>query len=352
MKDQIEDTSWQEPSDDLIEVVEITTDTKQSPVRLDKFLMDRIQKISRNKIQKSIEIGAITVDGKSVKSNHKVKPHQHIRVVLPASPYDNSRVIPENIPLNILYEDDEVLIINKPANMVVHPGFGNFKGTLLNALAFHLGGGDLDADVHPGLVHRIDKDTTGIMIVAKTEEAMTHLAKQFYDHTIEREYQALVWGDLPDDKGRVEGHIGRHPRDRMQFFVYPEGDQGKHAVTHYEVIERMYYVTLVKCKLETGRTHQIRVHMKYIGHTLFGDIRYGGNQILKGTIFSKYRQFVENCLEMMPRQSLHAKSLGFIHPKTEQRMYFESPLPEDFSNVLEKWRNYTQSRKALLEDNQ
>ena len=352
MKDQIEDTSWQEPSDDLIEVVEITTDAKQSPVRLDKFLMDRIQKISRNKIQKSIEIGAITVDGKSVKSNHKVKPHQHIRVVLPASPYDNSRVIPENIPLNILYEDDEVLIINKPANMVVHPGFGNFKGTLLNALAFHLGGGDLDADVHPGLVHRIDKDTTGIMIVAKTEEAMTHLAKQFYDHTIEREYQALVWGDLPDDKGRVEGHIGRHPRDRMQFFVYPEGDQGKHAVTHYEVIERMYYVTLVKCKLETGRTHQIRVHMKYIGHTLFGDIRYGGNQILKGTIFSKYRQFVENCLEMMPRQSLHAKSLGFIHPKTEQRMYFESPLPEDFSNVLEKWRNYTQSRKALLEDNQ
>ncbi len=352
MKDQIEDTSWQEPSDDLIEVVEITTDAKQSPVRLDKFLMDRIQKISRNKIQKSIEIGAITVDGKSVKSNHKVKPHQYIRVVLPASPYDNSRVIPENIPLNILYEDDEVLIINKPANMVVHPGFGNFEGTLLNALAYHQGGGDLDADVHPGLVHRIDKDTTGIMIVAKTEEAMTHLAKQFYDHTIEREYQALVWGDLPDDKGRVEGHIGRHPRDRMQFFVYPEGDQGKHAVTHYEVIERMYYVTLVKCKLETGRTHQIRVHMKYIGHTLFGDIRYGGNQILKGTIFSKYRQFVENCLEMMPRQSLHAKSLGFIHPKTEQRMYFESPLPEDFSNVLEKWRNYTQSRKALLEDNQ
>jgi 23S rRNA pseudouridine1911/1915/1917 synthase len=344
-----------EPSDELFEHQRITCDPKQSPVRIDKFLLDRLEKVSRNRIQNAIKIGCILVNDKEIKSNYKVKPGDEISLVLPSNPDDTESLLAENIPLDIIYEDEHLMVINKPPGLVVHPGTGNTTGTLVNALMYHFQNQKLpllqgNKEDRPGLVHRIDKDTSGLILIAKNDFAMTHLAKQFFDHTIDREYVALVWGDVKENKGTIIGNIGRHERDRMQMAVYLDGSQGKHAVTHYEVLESLYYVTLIKCKLETGRTHQIRVHLKHLGHTLFNDDRYDGDRILKGTIFNKYKQFVENCFQMMPRQALHARSLGFVHPETEQKMFFEIGLPEDFENVLNKWRGYVSSRKEILAD--
>lgn len=335
---------------------QISVDKGQAPLRIDKFLVTRLEKVSRNRVQNAIDSGCILVGDKTVKSNYKVKPNDIISVVLPSNPEDEFELVPEYIPLNIVYEDDEVLVINKPAGMVVHPAIGNYSGTLANALVYHFQHNNLpllhgNTIERPGLVHRIDKDTSGLMVIAKTDYAMTHLAKQFYYHTIDREYYALVWGDVEQEKGTIVGNIGRNPKDRMQMLVFENGEDGKHAVTHYEVIERFYYVTLVKCILETGRTHQIRAHMKYIGHTLFNDRRYGGHEILKGTIYAKYKQFVKNCFEIIPRQALHARTLGFVHPRTEKKMFFEAELPHDFVSALEKWRNYVQARKEIM-DNQ
>ncbi len=342
-------------SDDLFVHQRIVIDKKQAPVRIDKFLMDRLEHVSRNKVQEAIRQGAVRVDDKEVKPNFKIKPQQVVTLVLPSAPQDESVILAEDLPLDILYEDEDLIVLDKAAGMVVHPGVGNHSGTLVNALAWHLhpDKSALAANPYtdrPGLVHRIDKDTSGVMVVPKSDLAATHLAKQFFDHTIERTYLALVWGQPEQQSGRIEGHIGRHPKNRLWMTVYAEGDQGKAAVTHYDTVEPLYYVSLVRCRLETGRTHQIRVHMKYIGHTLFNDERYGGNEILKGTIFTKYRQFVQNCLKLMPRQALHARSLGFTHPRTGERLFFESELPKDFHAVLEKWRSYLQIRKNALED--
>lgn len=344
-----------EQSDELYEHQRIICDPKQAPVRIDKFLMDRLEKVSRNRIQNAIKASCILVNDKAIKANYKIKPGDAISLVLPSNPDDESVLLPENIPLDIFYEDEHLMVINKPSGLVVHPGVGNHSGTLVNALLYHFQNQSLplmkgNKEDRPGLVHRIDKDTSGLILIAKNEFAMTHLAKQFFDHTIDREYIALVWGDVKEDKGTIEGNIGRHERDRMQMAVFADGSQGKHAITHYEVLERLYYVTLIKCKLETGRTHQIRVHMKHIGHTLFNDDRYDGDRILKGTLYNKYKQFVDNCFELMPRQALHAKSIGFIHPHTEQYIHFEAELPTDFSSVLHKWRSYVASRKEILED--
>lgn len=332
-----------------LEVTEIVIDPKQTPVRLDKFLFDRTQS-SRNQIQEAIRAGNITIDGKQVKPNHKVKPGQVVRMEITKLSFGEFHLLPEDIPLDIIYEDEDVLVLHKPPGLVVHPGVGNWTGTLVNALAFHFGedlpvleGNSVD---RIGLVHRIDKDTSGLMVVAKTQAAMTHLAKQFFNHTIDRTYYALVWGDVAEDEGTIENHIGRDERDRLRHTVYPEGEQGKLAITHYEVIERLYYTTLVKCKLETGRTHQIRVHMRHLGHPLFSDERYGGHRILKGTIFSKYKSFVEKIFTAMPRQALHAKSIGFEHPRTGEWMQFESELPEDFSTAIDMWRRYVKNRVA------
>lgn len=344
-----------EPSDELFVHQMIKCDPGQAQVRIDKFLIDRLEKVSRNRIQNAIKIGCILVNQREIKPNYKVKPGDEISLVLPSNPEDESPLIPEFIPLDIFYEDEHLMVINKPAGLVVHPGTGNTSGTLVNGLLYHFEHSKLpllkgNKEDRPGLVHRIDKDTSGLILIAKSDFAMTHLAKQFYDHTIEREYIALVWGDIGPEHGTISGYIGRHEKDRMQMAVYQEETKGKYAVTHYQVIEKLYYVTLVKCHLETGRTHQIRVHMKHIGHTLFNDVRYGGDQILKGTIFNKYKQFVSNCMEIMPRQALHARSLGFVHPITEEKLYFECDLPEDFSAVLAKWRTYINARKELLSD--
>lgn len=343
-----------EPSDELFVHQRIICDPKQTAIRIDKFLMDRLEKVSRNRVQNAIKIGCILVNDLPIKSNYKVRPKDEISVVLPSNPDDETPLQPENIPLNIVYEDDNLLVLNKPPGLVVHPGVGNASGTLVNALLYYMQQKNLpllqgNRDDRPGLVHRIDKDTSGLLLIAKTDYAMTHLAKQFFDHTITREYVALVWGDVPEDKGTIDVNIGRHEKDRIAMSTFPEGDQGKNAITHYEVLERLYYVTLVKCHLETGRTHQIRVHMKHIGHTLFNDDRYGGNKILKGTVYTKYKQFAENCFDIMPRQALHAKSLGFIHPITEKYMLFESELPADYQALLTKWRGYIASRKEVLE---
>lgn len=333
---QLQDSEDQE----LYEHFRIVVDKGQSLLRLDKFLMHRIENASRNRIQNAIEAGSVLVNGKEAKSSYKVKPLDEISVVLPHPPRD-TEVYPENIPLNIIYEDDHLLIVNKEAGMVVHPGFNNYTGTLVNALVYHfsqlpqLPGND----GRPGLVHRIDKDTSGLLVIAKNEWAMSFLAKQFYEHSITRKYIALVWGDLAED-GTVTGYIGRSLRDRKVMSLYDDPEMGKWSVTHYKVLERYKYVTLIECQLETGRTHQIRAHMKSIGHPLFNDAVYGGDQILKGTVFSKYKQFVENCFELLPRQALHAKSLGFVHPVTKERLHFESDLPLDFAQCLEKWRNY------------
>ena len=313
----------------------------QQPLRIDKYLMNFIENATRNKIQAAAKDGSIFVNDVPVKSNYKVKPNDVITVKFEHPPHENL-LIAEDIPIDIVYEDDDLLVVNKPAGMVVHPGHGNYSGTLINALIFHFENLPNNSSDRPGLVHRIDKDTSGLLVVAKTEQAMAHLSNQFAKKTSEREYVALVWGNMEEDQGTIEGHIGRHPKNRLQNTVY-EGediDKGKPAVTHYKVIERIGYVTLVSCKLETGRTHQIRVHMKHIGHTLFNDARYGGERILKGTTFSKYKQFVDNCFKILPRQALHARTLGFEHPTTGEFMSFESEIPKDIASCIEKWRHY------------
>jgi 23S rRNA pseudouridine1911/1915/1917 synthase len=325
---------------DLYEHLRIVVDKGQTLLRLDKFLIIRTENTSRNRIQNAIDAGNVLVNDKVVKASYKVKPFDVISMVLPHPPRD-TEVYPEDIPIDIIYEDDDVIMVNKEAGMVVHPGFNNYSGTLVNALVFHsqqlpqMPGND----GRPGLVHRIDKDTSGLLLVSKNEWAITFLAKQFFDHSITRKYIALVWGDLAED-GTITGFIGRSVKDRKVMAIYDDENQGKWSVTHYKVLERLNYVTLVECQLETGRTHQIRAHMKHIGHPLFNDSTYGGDRILKGTVFNKYRQFVENCFQILPRQALHAKSLGFIHPTTKEFIHFETELPADISTVIEKWRNY------------
>ncbi|HEX8577420.1 MAG TPA: RluA family pseudouridine synthase [Flavobacterium sp.] len=339
----------QEPDDELFEHFRFEVPKGQLLLRIDKFLMNLIQNATRNKIQNAAANGDIYVNNVPVKSNYKVKPLDVVTIMLTHPPYEN-RVDPENIPLDIVYEDDALLLINKAPGMVVHPGHGNYTGTLVNALAYHFENLPMNSSERPGLVHRIDKDTSGLLVIAKTEAAMTHLAKQFEAKTSEREYIALVWGNLKDDEGTIEGNIARHVKDRMQMAVFADPEIGKPAITHYKVLERFGYVTLVSCKLETGRTHQIRVHMKHIGHPLFNDERYGGHLILKGTTFTKYKQFIENCFKALPRQALHAKTLGFIHPTTGEMMRFDTELPQDMQDCIEKWRNYSKSHTAEEED--
>lgn len=333
---------------ELYEHFRVVVDKGQSQVRVDKYLFERLVNSSRNRIQKAADAGLIMANGKPVKSSYKVKPCDVLTVMMDRPRYDND-IIPEDIPLDIVYEDNDLMVINKPAGLVVHPGCGNYHGTLVNAIAWHLKDNPRydPNDPQVGLVHRIDKDTSGLLVVAKTPDAKTHLGLQFYNKTTKRKYNALVWGIVENNEGTIEGNIGRNPKDRMQMAVLSDPAQGKHAVTHYRVLERLGYVTLVECVLETGRTHQIRVHMKHIGHTLFNDERYGGNEILKGTHFSKYKQFVNNCFETCPRQALHAMTLGFVHPRTGEEIFFTSPLPEDMTNLIDKWRNYISNREEL-----
>ena len=333
-----------EPNDfPLYEHFSFTADPGQEPLRVDKFLMNRIENATRNKIQQAAKAGSIVVNENLVKSNYRVKGGDKVKVLFHHPPYENL-LVAEALPLDIVFEDDALVVINKPAGMVVHPGHGNYSGTLVNGLLHHFQNLPTNSNERPGLVHRIDKDTSGLLVVAKTEVAMTHLAKQFFDKTSEREYLALVWGDPNEDKGTITGHIGRHPKNRLQMAVFPEGDQGKPAITHYEVVERLRYVCLVTCQLETGRTHQIRAHMKHIGHTLFNDARYGGDVLLKGTHFSKYKQFVDNCFKILPRQALHARTLGFVHPYTNKFMQFEAPVPEDMALAIQKWQHYVKHK--------
>ncbi len=333
----------EEGSETLYERKNFTIDKGQESVRIDKWLQMRLEGATRNKIQNGIEAGFVTVNGKIIKSNYKIKAGDEVLLMSLINP-EHTVLKKENIPLNIVYEDDTVMVLNKPANMVVHPGVGNFSGTLLNGIAYYLDqqnpGIDEDSLPRYGLVHRIDKNTTGLIVLAKTADAAAHLAKQFFNHTVNRKYAALVWGDVEEDEGTITGHIARHQQHRKMFDVYPDGEIGKHAITHYKVLERFHYVTLVECVLETGRTHQIRVHMKHIGHTLFNDWEYGGDRILKGTIYTKYKQFVDNCFELCPRCALHARTLGFIHPVTKKEMLFESALPTDMEAVIQKWRGY------------
>lgn len=333
---------------ELYEHFRVVVDKGQSQVRVDKYLFERLVNSSRNRIQKAADAGLIMANGKPVKSSYKVKPCDVLTVMMDRPRYDND-IIPEDIPLDIVYEDNDLMVVNKPAGLVVHPGCGNYHGTLVNAIAWHLKDNPKydPNDPQVGLVHRIDKDTSGLLVVAKAPDAKTHLGLQFYNKTTKRKYNALVWGVVENNEGTIEGNIGRNPKDRMQMAVLSDPAQGKHAVTHYRVLERLGYVTLVECVLETGRTHQIRVHMKHIGHTLFNDERYGGNEILKGTHFSKYKQFVNNCFETCPRQALHAMTLGFVHPRTGEEMFFTSPLPEDMTNLIDKWRNYISNREEL-----
>lgn len=333
-----------EQEDELYEHFRFTAAAGQEPLRVDKFLMNFIENATRNKIQQAIRAGGVLVNDIAVKPNYRVKAFDVVRVVLAHPPHENL-LVAENIPLNIVYEDDTVIVVNKPAGMVVHPGHGNYTGTLVNGLIYHFENLPKNSDERPGLVHRIDKDTSGLLVIAKTEYAMANLAKQFYDRTTDRKYVALVWGNVENEEGTITGNIGRSLKNRLQMDVFPDGEFGKHAVTHYKVLERFSYVTLVECKLETGRTHQIRAHFKYIGHTLFNDSRYGGNLILKGTTFTKYKQFVENCFNLLPRTALHAKTLGFEHPVTKKWLQFDTDLPEDMLSVIEKWRNYTVNQK-------
>jgi len=338
-----EETELYEQEQELYEHLRIVVDKGQSLLRIDKFLMNRMENVTRNRIQNGIEMGNVLVNDKSIKASYKVKPQDVISVVLPHPPRD-TEVYPENIPLDIVYEDDDLLIINKPAGLVVHPGFNNFDGTLVNGLVYHFNQlPELPGNSgRPGLVHRIDKDTSGLLVISKNERAMAGLARQFFDHSITRKYLALVWGDLEKD-GTITGYIGRSLKDRRVMSIYDEEEKGKWAVTHYKVLERLNYVTLIECQLETGRTHQIRAHLKHIGHPLFNDAVYGGDKILKGTVFTKYKQFVENCFELLPRQALHAQTLGFIHPSSRKQVHFEAPLPDDFRMVLEKWQKYVAS---------
>ena len=340
----MQDNSNDIDQDDLYEHFKFTASEGQEPLRVDKFLMNFIENATRNKIQQAIKAGNVLVNDAVVKSNHKVKPHDIVRVVLAHPPHENL-LVAEDIQLNIIYEDDTVIVVNKPAGMVVHPGHGNYSGTLVNGLIFHFENLPKNSNERPGLVHRIDKDTSGLLVIAKTEFAMANLAKQFFDRTTERKYLALVWGNMKDDEGTITGNVGRSFKNRLLMDVFPDGDHGKHAVTHFKVIERFSYVTLVECKLETGRTHQIRTHFKHIGHPLFNDERYGGNKILKGTTFTKYKQFVDNCFKILPRQALHAKTLGFEHPITKKWIQFDSEIPGDMEAALEKWRTYTIHQK-------
>ncbi len=333
-----------EEASDLHEHHRIVAGEGQEPLRVDKFLLNFIENTNRSKIQQAAKEGSVWVNDIPVKSNHKVKPNDVVRVML-AHPTYEQLLTPQNIPIEVIYEDDDVLVVNKEAGMVVHPGHGNYEGTLINALIYHFDNLPNNSSDRPGLVHRIDKDTSGLLVVAKTEKAMAHLSKQFANKTSTREYVALVWGNIEEESGTIDGNIGRHPKNRLQNTVWvgEEEEKGRTAVTHFEVMERLGYVTLVKCKLETGRTHQIRVHMKHIGHTLFNDERYGGDAILKGTTFTKYKQFVDNCFKILPRQALHAQTLGFIHPTTEKEMFFDSPIPEDITNCIAKWRSYSEN---------
>jgi 23S rRNA pseudouridine1911/1915/1917 synthase len=342
-------SALEELEDELFEHFRFDVPKGQLLLRIDKFLMNLIPNATRNKIQNAATAGDIYVNDLPVKSNYKVKPLDVVRIMLSHPPFEN-RVDPEDIPLDIVYEDDALLLINKPPGLVVHPGHGNYTGTLVNALAFHFENLPKNSSDRPGLVHRIDKDTSGLLVIAKTEAAMTHLAKQFENKTSEREYVAMVWGTVKEDEGTIEGNIARHVKDRMQMAVFADPEIGKPAVTHYKVLERFGYVTLVSCILETGRTHQIRVHMKHLGHPLFNDARYGGDLILKGTTFTKYKQFIDNCFKILPRQALHAKTLGFVHPTTGEMMRFNTELPQDMQDCIEKWRNYSKSHEAVEEE--
>ena len=341
--DELEEVGGEQ---ELFEHFRFVVDKGQAIIRIDKYLVNCMSNTSRNRIQEAADAGNILVNGKPVKSNYKAKPYDIITIVL-AYPPNQFEIIPQDIPIKIVYEDDDIMLVDKQPNLVVHPGFGNFDGTLLNAIAYHLKDHpDFDPnDSRIGLVHRIYKDTSGLLLIAKTEEAKSNLGKQFFDKTTQRRYQALVWGNVKEDEGTIIGDLARDPRDRMLFKVFPEGENllAKHAITHYKVIERLAYVTLVECRLETGRTHQIRVHMKHIGHIIFNDERYGGHDILKGTTTAKYKQFVKNCFEICPRQALHAKTLGFVHPRTGEYMHFESELPDDMQQLIDEWREYAQN---------
>lgn len=335
---------FNEPGE-LFEHYRIIVDPGQEPLRIDKFLVNRLMQTSRTRIQNAAQAGNILVNDKPVKPNYKIRPNEVISIVLPHPPRE-TEILPEEIALEIVYEDEEVLVINKAAGMVVHPGVGNYSGTLINALYFYFRDLPLfrSGDMRPGLVHRLDKDTSGLLVIAKTERAHNRLAKQFFDRKTRRRYTALVWGDMDSDEGMMEGYIGRDIKDRTRQRVYEEEAQGKHALTHWKVIERLGYVNLLECRLETGRTHQIRVHLQSVGHPLFNDATYGGDQILKGTTFTRYKQFVQNCFNILPRQALHARSLGFVHPATGKEMYFESELPDDMAEVILKWRRYLEGR--------
>lgn len=335
---------------ELYEHHRIEVDKGQALLRIDKFLFNRLENATRNRIQVAVEAGNVLVNGKTVKSSYKVKPLDSISIVLPHPPRD-TEIYPENIPLDIVYEDEDLLVVNKPAGMVVHPGFNNYTGTLVHGLVYHFQNlPNLHAEYQrPGLVHRIDKDTSGLLLISKNELAMTHLAKQFFDHSIARKYVALAWGDF-EEGGTVTGYIGRSLKDRRVMDIYEDESKGKWSVTHYKVLERMNYVTLIECQLETGRTHQIRAHMQHIHHPLFNDATYGGDKIIKGTPFTKYKQFVDNAFDLLPRQALHAQTLGFIHPKTKQYMHFECPLPTDMQACIEKWRKYSEYSAATSSD--
>lgn len=337
------ETEFTEDDDELYEHHRIVADPNQQLLRIDKFLMDRLPNVTRNKLQNAIRDGFVKVNEEEVKPNYKIRPADVVTIALPEPPRD-TEVVPENIPLNIIYEDEDLLVVHKEAGMVVHPAYQNWSGTLVNALAWHFQNlPEMKGNAgRPGLVHRIDKDTSGLLVIAKTEVAMTGLAKQFYDHSIERTYYALVWGVPEPEKGTININLGRSLKDRRVTVAYDDESIGRNAITRYELIEDLRYVSLIKCNLETGRTHQIRAHMKHLGHPLFNDATYGGDKVLKGTQFSKYKSFVDNCFKIIPRQALHASSLGFVHPVKKEFMQFKSPLPEDFEAVLEKWRHYVQ----------
>ncbi|MCD8404809.1 RluA family pseudouridine synthase [Tenacibaculum dicentrarchi] len=339
-----EDTNLEIENNELHEHHRFVATEGQEPLRVDKFLMNFIENSTRSKIQQAAKAGNVLVNEVAVKPNHKVKPRDIVRVVLAYPPAENL-LVAEDLPIDIVYEDDDVIVVNKAPGMVVHPGHGNYSGTLVNGLIHHVENLPTNSNERPGLVHRIDKDTSGLLVVAKNEFAMTHLSKQFFDRTTERLYYALVWGDVKEDIGTIEGNIGRSFKNRLQMDVFTDGEHGKHAVTHYKVLERLTYVTLVQCKLETGRTHQIRAHFKHIGHTLFNDERYGGDAVLKGTTFTKYKQFVKNCFKTLPRQALHAKTLGFTHPVSGEFMQFNTEIPADIEACLVKWRTYSENSK-------
>ncbi len=345
--DPCEGDTASDGSGEMYEHFRFEVDSGQSPLRLDKYLAINMRNSSRSKIQSAADEGQLLVNGVAQKASYKVRPADIVTIVMGRPKFSNE-IIAEDIPLDIPYEDDDLLLVNKEAGMVVHPGHGNYRGTLVNALTHHLKGLELieDADMRAGLVHRIDKNTSGLLVIAKNERVHTHLAKQFFNHTTHRRYIALVWGNIVEDEGTITGNIGRSVKNRLQMFVFEDGSDGKHAVTHFRVLQRFGYVTLVECRLETGRTHQIRVHMAWKGHPLFNDERYGGDKILKGTTFSKYKQYVENCFAMMPRHALHAKSLGFVHPATGEQMHFECDMPSDFVALISKWESYANNRLA------